>query len=259
MSTIVSPRPSISLSSRRNSNSSTTTITSNTTNTTNKAAPGGSGTAAERGALRRNRAALRDYYNLKPVSDSSPAASTPDVTTPVLDPTQESELDKPGFNTETYVSNLLASEGLEKVLRVEAGLVSDIRTLDGEKKALVYDNYSKLIAATDTIRHMREKMDPLTPTTSTLSPAIGHIAEIASALTQDLRKSSEGQSGARKDRQRALVKWVLAAPERMESLGRNEAEEEWKKVEAVLAKWNDVEGVENIRKRCQTALKGKEG
>lgn len=28
----------------------------------------------------------------------------------------------------------------------------DIRSLDGEKKALVYDNYSKLITATDTIR-----------------------------------------------------------------------------------------------------------
>ncbi len=28
----------------------------------------------------------------------------------------------------------------------------EIRGLDGERKALVYDNYSKLIAATDTIR-----------------------------------------------------------------------------------------------------------
>lgn len=31
----------------------------------------------------------------------------------------------------------------------------DIRSLDGERKALVYDNYSKLIAATDTIRKVR--------------------------------------------------------------------------------------------------------
>ena len=30
--------------------------------------------------------------------------------------------------------------------------VVEIRALDGERKALVYDNYSKLIAATDTIR-----------------------------------------------------------------------------------------------------------
>lgn len=29
---------------------------------------------------------------------------------------------------------------------------TEIRGFDGERKALVYDNYSKLIAATDTIR-----------------------------------------------------------------------------------------------------------
>lgn len=33
--------------------------------------------------------------------------------------------------------------------------VLEIRALDGERKALVYDNYSKLIAATETIRKVR--------------------------------------------------------------------------------------------------------
>jgi len=75
-------------------------------------------------------------------------------------------------------------------MRVEAGLVSDIRTLDGEKKALVYDNYSKLIAATDTIRKMRTGMDPLTPTTATLAPAIAHIAESARALSAGHRDAA---------------------------------------------------------------------
>lgn len=32
------------------------------------------------------------------------------------------------------------------------GARAEIRGFDGERKALVYDNYSKLIAATDTIR-----------------------------------------------------------------------------------------------------------
>jgi len=31
-------------------------------------------------------------------------------------------------------------------------LTADIRNLDGERKSLVYDNYNKLIAATETIR-----------------------------------------------------------------------------------------------------------
>lgn len=34
-------------------------------------------------------------------------------------------------------------------------LGAEIKGLDGERKALVYDNYSKLISATDTIRKVR--------------------------------------------------------------------------------------------------------
>lgn len=64
----------------------------------------------------------------------------------------ESELDAEGFDAEGYVKGILAKEGLEGLLRVERMLVNEIMALDGERKALVYDNYSKLITATDTIR-----------------------------------------------------------------------------------------------------------
>ena len=53
--------------------------------------------------------------------------------------------------------------------------MAEIKSLDGDRKALVYDNYSKLITATDTIRRMRDNMDPLAQTTSTLASAVAHI------------------------------------------------------------------------------------
>lgn len=40
--------------------------------------------------------------------------------------------------------------------------VVEIKGLDGERKALVYDNYSKLITATDTIRKVRSCFARLT-------------------------------------------------------------------------------------------------
>jgi hypothetical protein len=61
-------------------------------------------------------------------------------------------LDKEGFDAGNYARKLLEMEGLECVLKVENELVGEIRGLDGDRKALVYDNYSKLISATDTIR-----------------------------------------------------------------------------------------------------------
>ena len=246
MSTIASPRPSISTSSRR-----TSTSTDANTNASTGQGP------LDRGSLRRNRAALRDYYGLKTGVPPGDARDTP--TTPSLEVERESELDKPGFDSQAYVSNLLAKEGIEGVLRVEAGLVSEIRSLDGEKKALVYDNYSKLIAATDTIRNMREKMDPVTPTTSTLTPAIGHIAETAASLSNELRKSHAAPSPdmeaqKKKQEQQATVRWVLAAPSRLRVLvgdgRREEAERQWEDVQGLLEKWSGVRGVEEVRRAC---------
>lgn len=254
MSTIASPRPSIALSSRRNSASTDITVTTTATRQTT--------TAAERAALRRNRAALRDYYNLK---DAAPADGSETPVTPVIETDRESELDKPGFEPEAYVERLLGNEGLEGVLRIEAGLISDIRSLDGEKKALVYDNYSKLIAATDTIRSMREKMDPLTPTTITLTPAIGHIAETAARLSADLKESHAQQKPAgtsvddTRRRQQETVKWVLDTParlnEKVENGRRDAAKEDWEEVSSILSRWQSVKGVGELRQACLKALK----
>ena len=144
---------------------------------------------------RRNRAALRDYYGLKATTarerDTSTSSRTRRISEesshtelgPELEEESLTELDNPGFDAEAFVQNILSSNGLPGVLRVEADLVSQIRNLDSDRKSLVYDNYSKLLAATSTIRRMLGNMDPLTPTTNTLAPAISHIAETAAGLS----------------------------------------------------------------------------
>ncbi|KAF2764282.1 hypothetical protein EJ03DRAFT_358539 [Teratosphaeria nubilosa] len=250
MSTITSPRPSIALSSRR-----TSTSTDRSTSTTRASNPP---TAPVRRG-NRDRAALRDYYNLP-----KPAADAPAPPTPKHETETESELDQPNFHAESYVKHLLEKEGLEGVLRVESRLVSEIRSLDGEKKALVYDNYSKLITATDTIRAMREKMDPGAQT-MTLVADIERIGETAAGLQKELRKSHEGRGGGGKERhmQRETVRWVLAASESLGRLvregKRDDAEAEWRVVEGLLGRWEGVRGVEEVREACREALGVGEG
>lgn len=105
------------------------------------------------GSQRRNRTALRDYYRLaKNPTTSASEASTPLQDDELVGAVPESELDAEGFDAEGYVKGILAKEGLEDLLRIERVLINEIKALDGERKALVYDNYSKLITATDTIR-----------------------------------------------------------------------------------------------------------
>ncbi|MCJ1251951.1 hypothetical protein MMC30_009189 [Trapelia coarctata] len=242
---------------------------------------------------RRNRAALRDYYGLKSTNvtntlgpsglgivgedgesvDGSGVGARDGPGGKWGDgEVKEGEMDKKGFDAEKYVREVLGRESLEGVLKIEGTLVGEIKSLDGERKALVYDNYSKLITATDTIRKMRLNMDPLTPTTSTLSPAIAHIAETASSLASSLQQRQKApaiiangrpKEKALKEEKRTLrqtVKWVLDAPRRLQeqvnSAEREAAEKEWEDVKRLLERWRGTDGVEEVGGACEKVLAG---
>lgn len=112
-------------------------------------------------------------------------------------------------------------------------------------------------------------MDPLTPTTSTLTPAIAHIAETAASLAASLQdrnakgygaKGPEDEVVGKKERQRQTVRWVLDAPNRLKGLvegGRmEEATKDWEEVQKLLQKWNEVQGVNEVRQQCLSIMSG---
>lgn len=247
MATVTSPRTS---------NPSGSLASTPTTSRTTSPAP----------VRRQHRAALRDYYNLTTAAPANATSKPPPHPSEPEPPS--SELDASDFDADAYVKSVLAGHGLEGVLRVEAGLVNEIKGLDGERKALVYDNYSKLITATDTIRKMRDNMDPLTPTTSTLSPAVAHIAETARGLVAG---AGNGEAGKRVDgrkereeaarkrmREKDTVRWVLGTPRRLEELleaGKVEdAKRDWEEIQKILKKWEDVAGVEELKNQCEKTM-----
>ncbi|RMZ70262.1 vacuolar sorting-associated 51 [Pyrenophora seminiperda CCB06] len=236
-------------------------------------------------AARRNRAALREFYGLKngPKEGTADAriSEEPSRSQVALDDEETlTELDTAHFNAEAFVEALLAKEGLKGVLKVEADLISQIRNLDSDRKSLVYDNYSKLLAATSTIRRMRGNMDPLAPTTHTLGPAISHIAETAASLSSSLHESHQCKEeglgisihieqdqgdkaeAEKKKRQKETVKWVLDTPRRLQELIDQEqdeqAEKDWQEISRILDKWKDVAGVEELRQRCEDIMEEEE-
>ncbi|PWY92682.1 hypothetical protein BO70DRAFT_16574 [Aspergillus heteromorphus CBS 117.55] len=285
MSTLSSPRPSIA-SSRAHS----PTPTSSHRPSFDTAGLSASSTPTTARAVspslhpRRNRAALRDYYNLKPSAAIDPTAGrrsrsvsrhtiteAGDLTSPSV-VTTGTELDSPDFDPQRYVNHLLATSSLSTVLKAENTLVGDIRTLDSERKALVYDNYSKLIRAVETIGKMRRSMDdrgaPLTMT-KTLGPAIAFVAETAGGLIQEgeeqqrrMKEAKASDGSERRRAERQTVQWVLAAPGRLESLldeGKEaEAEKDWEEVCALLDKWEGVKGVVEVREACEKVMESQE-
>ncbi|KAI1920369.1 hypothetical protein LOZ65_004083 [Ophidiomyces ophidiicola] len=275
MSTLSSPRPSIASARTSTPNGSRRpsidSLAVSTTSTPRDRA------ASPSLAQRRNRAALRDYYNLKPSRiDSSASSQSRGLVTPRFQdnphspqttPITTGELDSADFEPSAYVSQLLSTSSLSTILRAENSLVSDIRTLDGERKALVYDNYSKLIAAVETIGKMRKSLeDEGSPMmmTKTLGPAVGFVTETAGALIREQEalegytKNREEKNGSNLEKQ--TVRWALDTPRRLRSLleqDKNEdAKQDWDEVKGLLRKWNGVKGVNELKEECEAIMDG---
>ena len=214
---------------------------------------------------KRNRAALREYYNLKKTQEAtekpqdSPAINdAASEVSSVHDYSEvaESEMDSPSFDAQTYVKNVLETQTLGELLQTYNGVLTDIRALDAEKKALVYDNYSKLIAATETIRKMRRNMDPLNPMASTLDPAIAGIYQRAQEIKGEMRRGlpewvRREREGSVEERERAVgrrrarevVERVLEVPERVRSMmsegKEDEARKVWEPALRLLERWRE--------------------
>ena len=113
-------------------------------------------------------------------------------------------------------------------------------------------------------------MDPLTPTTSTLSPAISHIAETATSLSASFQtrgstaerevglRDNQGMATGRKQEEQETVRWVCEAPQRLQVMldaGRGEeAADDWVQIQRLLEKWAGIDGVEEIRDRCMKVM-----
>ncbi|KAK4676077.1 hypothetical protein QC764_508840 [Podospora pseudoanserina] len=132
----------------------------------------------------------------------------------------------PSFSPTQYLTSLLESSSLSSLLQTYTRLLSEIRALDAEKKALVYNNYSKLITATETIRKMRTTMDPLNPMAGTIDLVVGRVYDMARGLREEMREHCGGEQGRRqggggmdrKKRTKELVREVYRGMERMRGL-----------------------------------------
>ncbi|KAK8126537.1 Vacuolar protein sorting-associated protein 51-like protein [Apiospora kogelbergensis] len=192
-------------------------------------------------APKRNRAALRDVEVTDPLGGQHEASEVP-----------PSEMDGESFEAEAYVKKALVESGMEDLLKLYTKTLGEIRALDAEKKALVYDNYSKLISATETIRKMRTNMDPLNPMASTLDPAIAQIYSQAYSIRESLRgqvpppnptKNAAEEARQKKIRTKQLALEVLETPDKIRALvndGRLEdARQAWKIPRKLLESWKE--------------------
>jgi vacuolar protein sorting-associated protein 51 len=166
------------------------------------------------------------------------------------------------------VQTLLSQAGLKDILRAESALVSEIRTLDGERKALVYDNYSKLIEAVETIAEMQkgisqrggglDGVDELTGRLADLEKLVADMGGPRESRGGALRTDGDDEEALRVKKKQERVRWVLNAPERLRAIeGSEEAELEWARIKRWLDRWEGARGVGEVRSACEVVMKNR--
>lgn len=125
----------------------------------------------------RYKALLDDYYGVAGAGSKSSLHAGGEV-----------GIDSPSFSSADYVGELLGEKSFVQVLETDEALVQEIRNLDSDMQLLVYDNYSKFIAATDTIRNMKHKVDEIEVELQSLKAQMGRIGATALHLNAAFSK-----------------------------------------------------------------------
>ena len=101
-------------------------------------------------------------------------------------PAPRSPLDAASFDAKRFVGGLLRELPLPELLRRHTELAKEIEELDGDMQTLVYENYSKFISATDTIRDMTGDVAGMRRGMSELEAAMGGVAERSAGVNATL-------------------------------------------------------------------------
>lgn len=140
----------------------------------------------------RRRNALRDFYKLqdqdKKTEDTKGVSNDDDS-----DDAVKGDIDREGVTVATYVNHIVNTMDLKGVVQHANQLHTEIQSLESEQKALVYNNYNKLISAASTLDALNSMSD--------LS-SIKRLEDIFEAMektVQDCKASSQNESTSTND------------------------------------------------------------
>ena len=143
---------------------------------------------AAESAQRPHRAMLNQYYRQTSsesaeAKPNAPAANSTNSTSSGAASDHPLNINGPAFDPDMYTQKLIKEASLSQLMAQEAEVVKQIGALDSDMQTLVYENYNKFIAATDTIRKMRidframeDEMDALAGKMQNISTFSGQVS-----------------------------------------------------------------------------------
>jgi hypothetical protein len=91
-------------------------------------------------------------------------------------------LDSPAFNPDRHIAHMIQTYSIDRLMAEHKAMAKEIKNLDSDMQQLVYENYNKFIAATDTIRSMKSNVDSMETDIDQLRHNMGeHSCRVGSA------------------------------------------------------------------------------
>ncbi|CAN6673005.1 hypothetical protein TRVA0_047S00892 [Trichomonascus vanleenenianus] len=217
---------------------------------------------------------LREFYKLQESKQEASVAKTPTIADSVPSSSSSSSLDDEAetssaldevADADAFVKQVLAESDTRELLKQENTVVEELRTLESEQKALVYNNYNKLITASATLQGMASRQQD-----NAREDLIGNLSRISDISKRLPRlQSTEDDSGelTTKLNVRHAARWVLTIEKKLGLLiaqnKRDEAILQGQQAIKLFDSWIDsspegdkeIKELSIIRDRCQTILR----
>ena len=84
-------------------------------------------------------------------------------------------IDSPSFNCQAFFKSFVKDRSLVEVIEKNNELFTESKTLDNDQQTLVYQNYSKFMAASDTLSELHQQMSALDTDLDDLKGSISSI------------------------------------------------------------------------------------
>ncbi len=151
------------------------------------------------GEIRRpRRAELAKYYGDgggETGSGEEPSQENPSTS---MQSTSTMDINSSNFDADTFTQRLINQATLSQLMAQETEVQRQVGSLDSDMQTLVYENYNKFIAATDTIKKMRVDFRAMEDQMDQLADKMNNISDFSTRVAdtlQDRRKKIQQLSG----------------------------------------------------------------
>ncbi|KAN0025112.1 hypothetical protein ACTFIV_009528 [Dictyostelium citrinum] len=169
-------------------------------------------------------------------------------------------IDGPSFNLNSYFDSIVKSSTLNQLIQKDNQMVSEIRTLDGDMKTLVYDNYTKFINATDIIKKMKTNVENMEEGMALLSKNMDLITNCSEKINSTLsvrRDRIDQLSGLQKLLQK--LQFLTALPSSLNHClamqAYNQAVRYYNSNSGILKQYSHIPSFQNIQNECDSIMK----